>query len=181
MPRLLVCSTPRVGSVAYSEKLSQLLKLPLAFQPWEPYAFNKQPEAVKNQTLAVVDSRNVLIHSHIHACVDKLQTMDAVIYIGRKDRVKQAWSFFVAFSMGKMQNLNIENIVIPEPKPEIVDRFIGWINLWDDLSKNNHRVFYEDLELTNEKWQQCQYKNIRIENFEAIEKKIKDGCLFKIE
>lgn len=176
MPRILICSTPRVGSVSYAEKLSTLLRLPLAFQPWEPYAFNKQPQSVKDSTLKYVDSKNVVIHSHIHACLDKIPTMDSIIYIGRKDRIKQAWSFFVALHLGKMQNLNIENLVVPEPTQDIVSMFIGWINLWDKVSEDQHKIFYEDLDLSNDKWNRCVYTNIQILNFEAIENQIKKEC-----
>lgn len=181
MPRLLICSTPRVGSVSYAEKVSKLLRLPLAFQPWEPYAFNKQPDNVKSETLRVLNTKNVLIHSHIHACIDKLHTVDSIIFIGRKDRLKQAWSFFVAYHFGKMQNLNVENIIIPEPTPELVAMFIGWINTWDESAKDGHRVFYEDLDLSNEKWQQCNYNNVEITNFNAIESRIRNECNFLIK
>lgn len=180
MPRILICSTPRVGSVSYAEKLSNLLRLPLAFQPWEPYAFNKQPESVRQITLNSVDTKNVVIHSHIHACLDKISTMDCTVYIGRRDRIKQAWSFFVALHLGKMQNLNIENIVIPEPTQDVVSMFIRWINLWDQTSVDQHKIYYEDLDLSNDKWNRCVYKNIQIQNFSSIENQIKDQCRFLI-
>ncbi len=176
MSRILLCSTPRVGSVSYAEKLKNLLQLPLAFQPWEPYAFEKQPSAVKDETRKYVNSKNVLIHSHIHACIDKFDTVDMIIYIGRRNRVKQAWSFFVAYHFNKMQNLDIKNIIIPMPKDELVTMFIHWINLWDQHSLNKHRVFYEDLDLNNTKWFQSKYENMTIENFEAIKKRIQNEC-----
>jgi len=172
MPRVLLCSTPRVGSVSYAEKMSELMCLPLAFQPWEPYAFNKQPEEVKKRTLEAVDSQNVFVHSHIHVCSDKIKSFDYVIYIGRKDRIRQAWSFFVALHNKKMQNLKIENQIIPRPSSEVIQMFIDWIRLWDQMSAGQHVVFYEDLNLKNNKWQQCVYSNIQIEDFAAIENSI---------
>ncbi len=176
MSRILLCSTPRVGSVSYAEKLRSLLQLPLAFQPWEAYAFDKQPTAVKDETLRHVNSNHVLIHSHIHACSDQFDSMDLIIYIGRKNRIKQAWSFFVAHYFNKMQNLDIKNITVPEPSKELVNAFINWINLWDRYSYNKHRVFYEDLDLNNSKWFQCKYENINIENFDTIENRIQNEC-----
>lgn len=181
MPRILICSTPRVGSVAFAEKFSKLIQLPLAFQPWEPYAFNKQPDDVKAQTLSVIDAKDVVIHSHIHACIEKMNTMDMTIFIGRRDRIRQAWSFFIAYHVGKMQNLNLNSVTIPEPGRMIVDLFIEWINLWDRVSENQHKIFYEDLDLTNLKWQQCKYEMVSITNFEKIEARIKAECQFKIQ
>lgn len=176
MARVLLCSTPRVGSVSYAEKLSQSLQLPLAFQPWEPYAFNKQPEHVKATTIKYLNSKDVLVHSHIHACIPHINTFDQVIYIGRRDRIRQAWSFFIALHIGKMQNINLSNLVVPEPSESVVKMFIDWINLWDQYSQGQHRVFYEELELENSKWNKNEYSNVKVSNFNIIEARIRNEC-----
>ena len=180
MSRILLCSTPRVGSVSYAEKLSKLLMMPLGFQPWEPYAFNKQPLNIQKTTLKNLNSKNVLVHSHIHACIDKLSTFDSIIFIGRKNRIEQAWSFFVAVHLNKMQNIVAKDLVVPEPSEKLVSQFINWINTWDVASKDHHTIYYENLNLDNDKWSKCKYENVSIENFKKIEDRIKSDCQFLV-
>lgn len=181
MSRILLCSTPRVGSVSYAEKLSKLLMLPLGFQPWEPYAFNKQPLSIQETTLKNLNSNNILVHSHIHACLDKINTFDTVIYIGRKNRIEQAWSFFVAVHLNKMQNIVAKDVIVPEPSEKLVSQFISWINTWDEASKGQHTIYFENLNLDNDKWSKCKYDNVSIENFKNIEARIQNECKFLLQ